>query len=118
LDADDEFHVHAARIYDHLLSAGSELWVTSYLRLESIAIAHRRLGFESVESLVASLDAAARTMWADESLYAATWAEFVQRRGERFSFVDCSTVLAARGLMATIFTFDSGFALEGLPVVP
>jgi predicted nucleic acid-binding protein len=118
LDADDEFHEEASGFYDRLLGDGSELWLSSYIRVETIALAHRRLGFEPLRELVESLDVSTTTVWVDEQLHSAVWSEFAGRRGRRLSFVDCSTLLIARALGATVFTFDSDFSLEGLPVVP
>ena len=118
LDADDQFHEDAARTYDHLLDDGSELWVSSYVRVETIALAHRRMGFEPVKALVEALDEVATTVWIDQQLHTSTWAEFAERQGRRLSFVDCSTLLVSRSLGATVFAFDSDFSLEGLPVVP
>lgn len=118
LDADDEFHEEADALYDQLLGDGCELWLSSYIRVETIALAHRRLGFEPLRDLVESLEVSTMTVWMDEPLHRAVWAEFAERSGQRLSFVDCSTLLIARALGATVFTFDSDFSLEGLPVVP
>ena len=118
LDADDEFHEKASGFYDRLLVDGSELWISSYIRVETIALAHRRLGFEPVRQLIESLDLTTATVWVDEQLHSAVWAEFVGRGGRRLSLVDCSTLLIAKSLEATVFSFDSDFSLEGLAVVP
>jgi predicted nucleic acid-binding protein len=118
LDADDEFHEQASMLHDQLLDGSCELWVSSYILVETIALAHRRLGFGPLSDLVDSLDASTTTAWVDEQLHQAIWEEFNRRRGRRFSFVDCSTLLIARSLNATVFAFDSDFSLEGLPVIP
>jgi predicted nucleic acid-binding protein len=118
MDIDDEFHEKSSEVYDELLEAGCEIWVSSYILLETISLAHRRLGFQPVQELLDSVDVVATTVWVDETLHAATRTEFVARLGRRLSFVDCSTLLIARSLGATVFAFDSDFLLEGLPVVP
>jgi predicted nucleic acid-binding protein len=118
LDADDEFHKQASDTFEQLLEWGSELWLSSYIRVETIALAHRRMGFQPVAELVESLDLITTTVWVDEELNSAAWDEFSNRKGQRLSFVDCSTLLVAGALGATIFAFDSDFSLEGLPVVP
>ncbi len=64
------------------------------------------------------LDSIVNTVWIDQPLHEAAWAEYVSRGGVRLSFVDCSTLLIARGLDATIFAFDSDFLLEGHAVLP
>jgi predicted nucleic acid-binding protein len=118
LDADDEFHQRASAFYDQLLGEDCELWVSSYVRVETIALVHRRIGFGPLRELVESLDVTTTTVWVDEHMHGAVWSEFVGRQGRRLSFVDCSTLLIATSLGATVFTFDSDFSLEGLPVVP
>ena len=118
MDADDEFHERSAELYDDLLEAGSKLWVSSYVLLETIALGHRRLGFQPVRDLLDSIDLRATTVWVDGPLHTATRAEFVAREGRRLSFVDCSTLLVAKSLGAPVFAFDSDFSLEGLTVVP
>lgn len=118
LDADDEFHTKASDTFDQLIERGSELWLSSYIRVETIALAHRRMGFQPVSDLVKSLDLITTTVWVDEELNSAVWDEFSNRKGQRLSFVDCSTLLVAGALGATVFAFDSDFSLEGLPVVP
>lgn len=118
MDADDEFHKKSSDVYDGLLEAGCELWVSSYILVETISLARRRLGFQPVRDLLDSIDLRATTVWVDEPLHTATRVEFVAREGRRLSFVDCSTLLVAKSLGATVFAFDSDFSLEGLPVVP
>ena len=118
LDADDEFHQQASDTFEQLLEWGSELWLSSYIRVETIALAHRRLGFQPVLELMESLELITTTVWVDEALNSAVWAEFAKRQGRRLSFVDCSIMLVAGALGATVFAFDSDFSLEGLPVVP
>jgi predicted nucleic acid-binding protein len=118
LDADDEFHASASGVYNRLLEDGSEFWLSAYALVETIALAHRRLGFGPVADLMASLDVRTTVVWMDELLHRSIWTDFAARRGRRFSFVDCSTLLLARSLDVAIFTFDSDFSLEGVPVVP
>jgi len=118
LDFDDKFHEQASDAYDRLLRAHASLWITSYLRVETSALVHARLGFEPLRRLMASLDAVVTTLWLEQSLHTAAWREFVARQGQRLSFVDCTTLLVARGLDAAVFSFDTDFTLEGLSVVP
>ena len=42
----------------------------------------------------------------------------MEHRGQGLSFVDWTTVVASREIGAPVFTFDGGFANQGLPVVP
>ena len=46
--ATDLFHNRASVAYERLLDREQELWTTSYTLVETVALLHRRLGFEVV----------------------------------------------------------------------
>jgi hypothetical protein len=101
-----------------LLSSGRELWLTSYILVEFGGLTERRLGFAPLKSFYQSIDGVFDTLWIEPELHGRAWRELDSRSGGGLNFIDWTVVLAARELEASIFTFDSGFALEGLPVVP
>jgi predicted nucleic acid-binding protein len=114
----DEFHLKAVEVYEALVEMSAELWTTSYVLVEAGALIHRRLGFQPLNVLYESLEGIMETLWVDQGLHNSAWQEFSSHRGERLSFVDCTTLLAAKALAAKVFTFDTDFSLEGIPVVP
>ena len=42
------FHLRASDAYQRLKDTNPELWLTSYTLVETVALLHRRLGFEVV----------------------------------------------------------------------
>ena len=48
LAATDLFHTRASAAFERLLDGEQGLWTTSYTLVETVALLHRRLGFESV----------------------------------------------------------------------
>ncbi len=118
ISSTDEFHATARGTYDELLTGDSELWTTSYVLVEFGALVHHRLGFNSLRTFVESTEGVFDTVWIDETLHAEAWKQLLQREGRGLNFLDWTSLLAARSLQATIFTFDTGFASEGAAVIP
>ena len=117
--ASDLFHDRAGAAYRSLMAREEELWATSYTLVETIALLHRRLGFEVVSEFSEWYRANLQVLWIDGRLHAEAWNRFVTDRGRTLSFVDWITVVASYDMgFPPVFTFDSGFANQGLPVVP
>lgn len=113
----DEFHPRAQATYQDLLAGGARLWITSYVLVEFGALVHHRLGFEPIRSFVEATQDVYETLWIDSELHSQAWVQFETRKGEGLNFVDWTTLMSARRIGATIFTFDSGFDREGAEVV-
>lgn len=118
ISSTDDFHQQAERTYRQLVAGDAELWITSYVFVEFGALVHHRLGFEPLNTFVESTEGVYETVWVDSGLHSQAWLEFQQRRGSGLNFVDWTTLIAARTLGARIFTFDTGFAIEGATVIP
>ena len=117
--ATDLFHNRASVAYERLLDREQELWTTSYTLVETVALLHRRLGFEVVSEFSEwCRRAKLQVLWIDSRMHAEAWDRFMAERGRGLSFVDWTTAVASREMRAPVFTFDGGFASEGLPVVP
>ena len=117
--ATDLFHTRASAAYERLLDREQELWTTSYTLVETVALLHRRLGFEVVSEFSEWYKANLQVLWVDGRLHAEAWQRFVTDRGRTLSFVDWITVVASYDMgFPPVFTFDGGFANEGLAVVP
>ena len=114
----DLFHDRARAAYERLVDREQELCATSYTLVETVALLHRRLGFETVSKFsewhASSLD----ILWIEGRVHAEAWRRFIANQGQGLSFVDWTTVIASREIGAPVFTFDGGFANQGLPVVP
>ena len=117
--ATDLFHTRASAAYERLLDREQELWTTSYTLVETVALLHRRLGFEVVSEFSEwRRRADLQVRWIDSRMHDEAWDRFMAERGRGLSFVDWTTVVASYEMRSPVFTFDGGFASQGLPVVP
>ncbi len=118
--ASDLYHAGASLAYERLIDREQELWTTSYTLVETVALMHRRLGFEAVlEFSEWRRRANLRVLWIDSGMHDEAWSRFMAEQGRGMSFVDWTTAVASRQMEdAPVFTFDKGFADAGLPVVP
>ena len=114
----DLFHYRARVAYERLIDREQELYTTSYTLVETTALLHRRLGFEVVSKFSEWHASGLDILWIESRAHAEAWRRFMADRGQGLSFVDWTTVVASREIGAPVFTFDSGFANQGLPVVP
>ena len=101
------------------MNTNQELWTTSYVLVETVALMHRRLGFEVVAEFSNWLrDSSVKVSWVDSSMHEAAWNQFMAEQGRGLSFADWTIALASREMGAAVFTFDAGIASQGVPVVP
>ncbi len=117
--ANDQFYDRAKATYEHLVNTNQEIWTTSYTMVETVALLHRRLGFEvGSEFSEWSLDSNLQVLWIDGRIHAEAWDRFMAGQGRGLSFVDWTTAVVSREIGAPVFTFDQDFVSEGLPIVP
>ena len=114
----DRFHERANAAYERLTDEDRELWTTSYALVETVALLHRRLGFNAVSEFSKWRELSLGVLWVDSRLHDAAWARFTAAQGRGLGFVDWTIAVASREMGAQVFTFDTGFAREGLPVAP
>lgn len=77
----DIFHTRASWTYRGLLDRAQEVWTTSYMLVETVALVHRRLGFEPLRSLMDVVEQAVEVFWVEHSLHTAAWNQFAGSRG-------------------------------------
>ncbi len=114
----DLFHGRARAAYERLVDRECELCATSYTLVETTALLHRRLGFEVLERFSEWQASSLDILWIERQAHDAAWGRFMMDQGRGLSFVDWTTVVVSREIGAPVFTFDGGFANQGLPVVP
>ena len=115
----DLFHGTASAVYRRFADMNTEFWTTSYALVETVALLHRRMGFEVVTEFSDwRLESNVRILWVDDRMHDAAWQQFMAAQGRGLSFVDWTIVVASRQMDAPVFTFDGDFASEGLLVVP
>ena len=115
---DDAFHQQALGYYHLLLEREQELWTTSYVLSETIALLQRRRGFESARSFVEKFEPSIRVHWVDAAVHQAAWRRYADSRGAGMNLVDWTVATVAESMNAQIFTFDSDFSNQGFAVVP
>lgn len=113
----DEFHERAIALYTGLLDQRANLYTTSYVMVECMALIHRRLGYPVLESFVNSLGAVVTILWIDRENHWQAWEILSGHQGRRLSFVDCTTLVLCKSLDAKLFAFDEDFVQEGLEVI-
>lgn len=118
LDPGDLFHAQAAETYSNLLSDGDRLFTNSYVLVESSALIHRRMGFAALRSFLNSVQGLWEIQWITRAAHDAIWQRMSASGGSRLSLVDWSVIVMAEQTRASVFTFDSDFAGEGLTVIP
>ena len=110
----DEFHDYAKRIYQKLLENNKHLITTSYVFIETIALIHRRLGFEVLETFINSIQESVEIIWIDKYLHEAGWKKLKTRRSESLSFVDCVSFLVMyEKKIKEVLANDPHFKKEG-----
>lgn len=118
LDPNDLFHAQATEIYYNLLSEGDRLFANSYVLVESSALIQRRMGFVALRSFLDSVHGRWEIQWIDRRMHDAIWQRMSASGSSRLSLLDWSVIVMAEQTRAAVFTFDSGFAGEGLTVIP
>ena len=114
----DEFHDRAVTSYERLLDRDLEFWTTSYALIETIALVHGRLGFETLLPLIRFIESNVHVFWVESSLHSSAMREFESSQGKGLSLVDWTVLLASRINSAHIFTFDREFGNQGATIIP
>lgn len=117
LDRDDPEH---RRALETMRDAKAERLVThNYVAVESVALIHRRLGWEVASRAFRETLPGFDTIWVDEALHEAARAAFLIESERGVSFVDCvSFELMRREGIETAFAFDADFEREGFGTLP
>lgn len=113
----DSFHQRATETYERLVDWDQELWATSYVLVETIALVHRRLGYAVLKQLTDSLEGHLQIFWIEATVHSEAWKRLVENQGTGLGFVDWTTALVSTTLGAPVFTFDRAFADSGFAVV-
>ena len=115
----DRFHDRANVVFQDLMDTKQEFWTTSYTLVETVALLHRRLGFSVVAEFSEWRDRSnLQVLWIDSRVHDQAWDRYMADQGRGLSLVDWTTVVVSHEIRAPVFTFDGGFANQGLAVVP
>lgn len=118
LNADDEQHQRAARVFERLRTQRVPLMTTSYVLVETYALVGRRLGLEAVLNFRADFAPLLDVVWVDELLHNAGLDVLAQRGKWQLSLVDAVSFAAMRQSgVDDAFVFDQHFDQEGFTPV-
>jgi predicted nucleic acid-binding protein len=118
LDGDDAAHARASRTWTRLVTEGETLVTTSYVLVETFALAQARLGLEAVQILHADVVPVLQIIWVDHELHKAAMTALLTARKRDLSLVDCVSFEAMRQAGTTrAFAFDRHFSRQGLSVI-
>jgi predicted nucleic acid-binding protein len=117
LDASDTHHEEALT-FAASMPAG-DLLTHSYVVVEAVSLAHRRLSFAHVRQLLEELLPALPIRWITEDVHRAAVSAMVEAARRSVSLVDwVSFEIMRREGIDTAFAFDRDFAGQGFRVVP
>jgi len=115
LDRDNRFHDDARRIFGTL--AREDRLTHSYVLVETVAIAQRRLGDTAVRRMMNELMPVLTTVWIDEATHAAGVAALLAALPTRVSLTDFVSFEVMRShAISRAFAFDDDFRKAGFDV--
>ena len=114
----DSLHQRATVAYERIIDRNQELWTTSYILVECIALVHRRLGFSVLSQFLDFVELSIRVYWIENTIHSEAIRRLIASNGSGLSFVDWTLALASNATGAHVFTFDRGFVAQGIPVIP
>lgn len=117
VSANDLFHSRAKIIYERLIDQDLQLYTSSYIFVEASALIQHRLGFNLLNTFVDSVKEGVHFLGVDRQTHWKAW-EFLRENSLRgLSFVDCTTILIAKALNASVFAFDEDFKQHGISLL-
>lgn len=118
LDANDDNHQLAADAFQRLRARNAPLLSTSFVLVETYALAGRRLGLDAVRRFRTDFAPLLDVIWVDRALHDAGLDLLLERRKRRLSLVDTvSFVTMRQQQVSEAFVFDPHFEQEGFSIV-
>lgn len=115
---EDRFHDTAIRYYEDIKNRNIEIWTTSYALSETVALVHRRFGFDTVTQLLEIIEPSIRIYWIDDTVHSEAMAEYKAVQGRGLSLVDWTIIVVSRLMSARVFTFDTGMTHQVVDAIP
>jgi len=119
LNANDQFHQPAKRIWDEILSQDSSLFSSNYVILETTALLQHRFGIEALRLFESDILPVVEIAWVDETIHKQGMSALLVANRRNLSLVDCTSFEIVRQIgLDTVFTFDPHFREQGFKVIP
>lgn len=112
-------HEEVVRSLRRALQRGEELWVTSYVLVETTALLQHRFGLGPVRDLHDAFVPVLRVQWVSELLHRKGMERLIREDRRSLSLVDCVSFefMRSQGL-TDVLALDAHFAAEGFRLVP
>lgn len=118
LDASEQNHGPAARIWRQLIEQDALPFCTSFVLVETAALVQNRLGLNQLRAFHENVFPFLRVLWVDAALYNAGMTALLTANRRRLSLVDCVTFAAMRQTgLNTAFAFDVHFSEQGFELL-
>jgi predicted nucleic acid-binding protein len=118
LDADDDSHPPARRIWADLLERAEDLFCTSYVLVECFALIQNRLGMAAVRVLVEDVLPVIRVHWVSADEHQTGVSALLTASRRHLSLVDCISFDSMRRQgVAQAFAFDRDFIEQGFQLL-
>jgi len=119
LDGDDRFHSLAAAAWRSLLAQDARLVTSSYVLIETYALAQRRLGMDAVRALSWDFVPLLDIEWVNQDIHHAALTVLLTAARRQLSLVDCTSFeIMRRRNLKQVFTFDIHFSEQGFEIMP
>ena len=119
LDGSETKHIACASAWRKLLADDEALVTSSYVLVETYALAQRRLGMDAVRTLTTDYVPLLAVDWIDETVHGAALASLLTANRRELSLVDCvSFEIMRRRDISKAFALDADFAKQGFSVAP
>lgn len=119
LNADDENHERARRVWTDLLTGQTPLVCSSYVLVETYALVQSRLGVEAMRAFHEDIFPLLRVEWVDHDLHLRAAAALITAGRRSLSLVDCTSFEIMRQLgIRRVFAFDAHFREQGFDCLP
>jgi predicted nucleic acid-binding protein len=119
LDADDENHETAKKIWTDLLESREGIVCNSYVLVETYALMQHRLGMAAVRAFHEDVFPVLRLEWIDDSLHQQAANALLTANRRNLSLVDCASFTTMRRLgIKKAFAFDKHFSDLGFTCQP
>ncbi|CEP67773.1 VapC family [Moorella glycerini] len=114
LDADDENHAAAKKIWENLLTSGVPMICSSYVLVETYALVQRRLGMEALRVFHEDILPLLQVEWIDAELHQLGANAVLTANRRNLSLVDAVSFAVMRKLgIKKAFAFDRHFLKQG-----
>jgi len=119
LDADDENHEAAKKVWKDLLESRETMVCNSYVLVETYALVQHRLGMTAVRAFHEDVFPVMKLEWIDDSIHWQAANALLTADRRNLSLVDCTSFTTMRYLgIKKVFTFDKHFSEQGFTCIP